>query len=414
MVAAGGTRKHVVLRSAKDPWDVLTPGQNLRRNRFGSNTGNLVFAHAAHRALSAHGVKVSSNRFAISATEANRINDAADVFVVPLANAFRLSFRDTLVRLTEMIEQLTVPVVVLGVGAQGTFEGDTSRLASIDAEVKRFVGAVLDRSPSIGVRGEVTYDYLRRLGFSDVDVIGCPAMYMWGADLAVRPPTQRLRRRAKVSLGVSPYVAQIGPILTANLERYPDQTYLPQDIATLRLLLRGSSPVEDLYGPDLPVRLSHPLFAEDKVRFFVDVPPWLEHLSDRDFYVGTRIHGTIAALLAGTPAFLLAHDSRTRELADYHCIPYRGIRDVAPDVDFAELYEATDLTEMVRAHPARLASFVSFLERNGLEHVFGPGGTAAAFDRRVAAADFPQAVRAPSPIRVRANRLSRTGWRKVS
>ena len=35
---------------------------------------------------------------------------------------------------------------------------------------KRFVAAVLDHSPSIGVRGEFTRDYLRGLGFGDEHV----------------------------------------------------------------------------------------------------------------------------------------------------------------------------------------------------------------------------------------------------
>jgi len=66
-----------------------------------------------------------------------------------------------LIRLTALVERLRIPVVVLGVGAQGTFDYDTRRLKSIESSVRAFTSAVLARSPSIGVRGELTQDYLR-------------------------------------------------------------------------------------------------------------------------------------------------------------------------------------------------------------------------------------------------------------
>ena len=77
----------------------------------------------------------------------------------------------------------------------------------------------------------------------------------------------------------------------------------------------------------LPVHPSHPFFREDRTRFYVDPWPWIDDLRDFDFSFGTRIHGTIAALLAGTPAVVLAHDSRTLELARYFDIPHRLMRD---------------------------------------------------------------------------------------
>ena len=116
----------------------------------------------------------------------------------------------------------------------------------------------------------------------------------------------------------------------------------------------------------LPVHTSHPLFVENKVRFFVDPWPWIEDLRGVDFAFGTRIHGNIAALLAGTPAFVLAHDSRTLELARYFEIPHRRMTDVPPDTDAAELYAEADYGALMRGHAARFATFSAFLARHGL------------------------------------------------
>jgi hypothetical protein len=411
----GSTEMRIALRSGKNPWHVLSPATTYRKNVFGNNVGNLAFSHAAHRTLSTSTSVVESNRFTVSAAEAARINAECDVFVLPLANAFRLSFASALTRLTAMIEELTVPVVVLGVAAQGTLDYDASRLTRIEPLVKRFVSAVLDRSATIGVRGEFTANYLASLGFSAVDVIGCPAMYLHGADLQVVPKRPALAVDAKLSIGVSPYVKAMGKLLARHLARYPHLTYIPQDLETLGKLLLG--PVADPHpiASDLPLHLTNRVFTEDKARFFVDPVPWLKHLAGRDFYFGSRIHGSIMALLAGTPATVLAHDSRTLELAEFHQIPHRRIAD-GRKVGAARLYDEMDLDALHRTHAANFTNYVEFLERNGLPHIWQAGESAAGFDERVAATRFPAAVRMPTRatrtvapvtrLRLRARRLA--------
>ncbi len=134
----------------------------------------------------------------------------------------------------------------------------------------------------------------------------------------------------------------------AHHARYPNLRYIAQDLATLELLLWGESERAARQADKLPLHTSHPLFVENKVRFFVDPWPWIEHLRTVDFAFGTRIHGNIAALLAGTPAYVLAHDSRTLELARYFEIPHRRITDVAPETDAAELYAEADYAGLDR------------------------------------------------------------------
>jgi hypothetical protein len=209
------------------------------------------------------------------------------------------------------------------------------------------------------------------------------------------------------------------------LERYRDLTYVAQDLDTLERLLWGDT--KGATAPsDIPTQTSHPFFREDKVRFFVDPWPWLDHLAGRDFVFGTRIHGNIAALVAGTPSYVLAHDSRTLELARYFGIPHRRMADVAPDIDAAELYEAADYDELNRGHAARFEVFASYLARHGLKHVFDEGEDGgAAFDARIAAVGFPPAVTyrggsAVAGMRQRWRRAKRqarrwytqTGWAK--
>ncbi len=324
------------------------------------------------------------------------INATYDHLVIPLANAFRTSFLDSLNAMSDLLEKVTIPVSVVGVGAQASLNGSVRGADQLNPAVQRFVRATLKGSPSIGVRGEFTERYLRDLGFGadEIDVIGCPSMFMFGPDLPVPRRVGSLGPDSRIALNISPYVKAMGPISLDHAARYPNLDYIAQDHLTLTLLLRGSYPDESAGAAtttDVPVTLDHPLIRQDRVRFFLDPRTWVEGLRGYDFSFGTRIHGNIAAVLAGTPAVVLAHDSRTLELADYHQIPSRTLAN-ADKIDAAELYAVADWKGLNAGHAARWETFATFLARHGLSHAYEEGQSAATFDAALAAAAFPPPV----------------------
>jgi hypothetical protein len=399
----------ILLRAPKSPFDVRSPAETLRRNLIASNSGNLVFIEAAWKLLSVPGAEIEADRLVVRPSGADEINERFDAYVIPLANAFRNSYRDQLDQTTALLRRLRIPVVVLGVGAQGSTDYSWDAIRPIERSVKEFVAAVLDRSPSIGVRGEGTLEYLNGLGFRDVDVIGCPSMFLWGDRLPVARKVEGLDARSKLAITISPYRTAMGQIAMNVLARYPDLLYIAQDLDTLALLLYGTSLPDATPGAALPLHPAHPFFAQRQARFYVDPWPWIRDLREVDYCFGSRIHGTIAALLAGTPATVLAHDSRTLELARYFGIPHRLLRDVPATIDPAELYADADLAALVDGHAARFDVFTGFLARHGLDQVFAHEGAAAAFDARVAATPYPDAVGAgpvpgPGDLRFAAGR----------
>ena len=384
--------RRLLLRAPKDPFEVVTPERMLDGNRIAGNSGNLIFITAAHRLLSRPDVTIDVDRLRIEPGDADRINERYDAYVIPLANAIRRSYEPQLLRMTALIRRLRIPVVILGIGAQANVRYATEPLGPIEKTVRAFASAVLDRSPSIGVRGELTHDYLAGLGFRDLEVIGCPSLFLDGARLHVEKRVPELTSDSRIALNVSPYVAAMGPIALRHAERYPNLVYLAQDIETLELLLWGrpheAVPVDD----PRPIHAAHPLFRTDRVRFFVDAWPWLGFLRGMDFSFGTRIHGNIAALMAGTPAVVLAHDSRTLELARYFEIPHRLMSTVPRAVDAAELYAEADFGPLQAGHPERWATFAGFLARHGLDHAFAAGGDPDAYTARLAATAYPPAI----------------------
>lgn len=389
--------RRILIRAAKDPFLAATAEDTMQRNLIATNTGNLLFSDSAFRMLSTEGTEVVANgpRLNGDPTDADRINEEFDAFVIPLANAFRPEFEKHLRTLTALVEKLTIPVTVLGVGAQTSLDYDLAPMRPLDASVRRFMRAVLDRSPSVGVRGEFTEHYLRDLGFSDVEVIGCPSMFLHGRDLAVRPVVGRLDEGARVAVSISNWVDGIGAIIESNYERYPGLTYFAQELRDLQLMYWGDLSRAGSLASDVPEMLSHPLFRDGAAQFHLAPSTWIDDLAGYDFSVGTRIHGNIAALLAGTPAFVMCHDSRTLELSRYFEIPHATVPSLDKDVDIADLLAAADYGPLVSGHEKRLDRMTDYLARHGLASVFSEGeDRGAAFDARIAETAFvgPQGV----------------------
>lgn len=393
--------QRILLRSGKSPFDVVTAEQVLQRDLIGTNSGNLLFSDAAHKILLTPDTEVTSNglRTDPSAAKAAHINEHYDVFVVPLANAFRPSFHGSLDRLSQLVEQLRIPVVVLGVGAQAGPDCDTGALSRMRPSVTRFVRAVLERSASIGVRGEMTADYLKGLGFGEVEVIGCPSMFLYGASFPELPAFDarpELDGQSRIAVNVSRGSSKVGPIaeiLAGTCRRYPNLGYFAQNLVDAELLFWGdTSEACGTVGP-LPTLGSHPLLRGDRARVPIDPAAWIEELRGYDFSFGTRIHGNIAALLAGTPAVVLCHDSRTLELCRYFEIPYQMLGDLPADTDAAELHEKADFSGLLSNHRERFERFTSFLDAHGLRNTFAHGDGGAAFEARLAELPLPAPIR---------------------
>ena len=399
----------MLVRAGKDPLEPMSAARSLSVRRdgvFGTNAGNMLFYTAAWRTLLTEDADLVADGYATerqsSPQEAARINDEFDRVVIPLANAFRRSFLPQLDRWTDVIRRLEVPVTVLGVGAQFPLTaGVDDAPAELRASVRAFVAAVLDRSPSIGVRGEFTREFLVSLGFDDgaIDVIGCPSLSGYGGDGSLAPRGE-LTPRSRLAVTYSPYLRDAGGFVRDVTAAFPDSYVVPQTVEALALLLWGE-PTRYAAKSELPETAAHALYREDRMRFFVDATTWIDTLRDRDLVVGTRVHGTIAGLLAGVPSILVAHDSRTRELAEFHAIPF--VKKAAlRRADLARRYARAGFGAFTAAHPRNVEVLRRFLERHGLAHTLGE--FRPRFDRELEGIALAPAVRPPSAREARTPR----------
>jgi len=395
-----------MVRVAQKPQDVLSPLQSVEC--IGGNQGNLLYQFSACRALASAGNELSYLSyvgFSRGPVEerAERINAEADHLVLPLSSSFRLQMLDGLNGWAELIEHLTIPVTIIGIGAQlmlrdvreGAFVPsrvtgirlDGEDLARHEGAARRFVAAALDHGPSIGVRGDVTRSYLRHLGFSDdnIDIIGCPSVFMRGPGFRLPDGPVALTGDSSISMSLDNRILATESLYHRTIADYPRCTVYAQEKFAAGMTITGM----DVWPPEIddpafPPRPDHPMFREHRMVYAPTAWAWLRLMEKEDFAFGPRLHGTVAALLAGVPSHLIVHDSRTLEIAEYHALPHTLIEPTQTDIsqsaqDFAD---ATDNTGFNTAYDDRFAAFVAFLERNGLSHAYdGASADAlAAFD----------------------------------
>lgn len=111
-------------------------------------------------------------------------------------------------------------------------------------------------------------------------------------------------------------------------------------------------------------------YIDNRVHAFTNIPDWLVYMANKDFVLGTRLHGVIAALLAGTPAMLITHDSRTVEMAQFAGIPHVSGQSLIEEgrIDLKALIEQADFAAFNRRQESSFRSFRAFLDANGVPH----------------------------------------------
>ncbi len=387
--------KKILMRSGMSPLNNFDPAHIASTNSIGGNVGNLVYAYGIYRTLTTEDVMIVPDYYRLNPKDADMINANYDGYIIPLADAFRPDFIGHLERYAELINKLTIPVYVIGVGARTPFDAQKGAKYEFDDATKKFVKAVLNKSAMIGVRGQITSDYLTGLGFQEgVDhmPIGCPSMYSFGRDLKIRDTN--ITKDSLVSINNS----RLSPDNVLNFidrsrHEFGNYYYIPQWLKELKMTYLG--------GPDLPSQnkvypesVLDEYYTGDHVRYPVNIPTWMELLQEVDLSFGARLHGNIAATIAGTPSIILPKDGRMRELTDYHQLNNYWGPDITEDTNIWDIIEQSDFHKPEKVANENFDRFIGFLNKNNLDHAYKetmyPKTTP--FDEKIKNVDIPGVV----------------------
>lgn len=382
--------KKILVRAGMSPLDIFSADEMIRRNAIGNNVGNLMYAYSVFRNLTTENVELEADYYRADPADADMINETYDSYVIPLANAIRPSFIPTLKKYTALIEKLNIPVFVVGMGMAFPYEPNVKQERPFDDDVKRFVSAVLEKSNILGLRGQITADYLSYLGFKegrDHMVIGCPSMYTFGDNIKIRDI--ELNNSSSISMNMTPTADQkVLNFLNELSKSYKNLEFTPQDLDEMILTYSGTpflgaavnSKVENY-----PNNLSSSVYKNNQVKFFLSATSWIEHMKKNDLSIGTRLHGNVAPILAGTPSIAIPIDARMRELTEYHNFPRVPASEINEDMSLEELLGKVDIHSVEKNQKRNYENFINFLDKNGIENVYSYNseGLKLPFDKKL-------------------------------
>ena len=285
----------------------------------GNNTGNLVFWYAFQSHVSAQEKKFFSFHF--NPAEVNK----CDAVVLMYANHINPNF--DLGPFLDSLDGINVPIIALGLGLDAELDAGVAALPKGSVEYLRLLAS---KTESIGLRGEQTQRALLDIGIENTCVLGCVSNFIT-PDLRGKLRPWENKPVGKILLCNHNYSRATYPLNAAINMAFPN-AFVENVVQAPLELLKIARNDADL-GADVDHARLHDFLAPlvnpkrsleslvQSVSAYYDTGGWLEKAKAYDLALGTRMHGNMVALQAGTPTLFCVHDARTDELCDTMRLP---------------------------------------------------------------------------------------------
>lgn len=338
---------------------------SARLSFYGNNTGNLLFGEALFQVVD-HSQRAAYHY-------GTREIEQADVVVIAAANW--INAHSDFGNLAERLKTFGKPVVLVGIGIQVS----GSQRPQITAGTRALLDLAAETSAMISTRGHQTEEVLRGWGYNNIMATGCPSLLLsdgrFMSHVLQPEPTPEntvlmstrhlMNKTTPDQRDIYRLAYQSGADILMQSE-LADMYFIENTARDPSIVPNANHVLTSCYGePDI-TKIRKYLTEHGKV--FFHAKPWRSYLQGKEYVIGTRIHGTIAAILSGQRAVLLNHDPRTAELADIMGIPTASIDRLNP-VSFekiAEIIKATDFDLTRRNFPTYYGRFQDFFQMNGI------------------------------------------------
>lgn len=316
--------------------DTFPQDINGFKRYYSLNTGNLLFNYAAKLICDLTPRRIGWG------TKAAILNKTCQGLLIPMAN--HLGDHVDLSLSGPKLDDVEIPIVILGIGVQSKLGSDPVLPEGTKEWLAKASSLRRGNTANISTRGQSSTIVIQENVPQASSVpLGCPSHLIsskkeLGASISERlAKSHASKLRVAVSAG-NPYKKELAP-LEWNLMKLVESTsgsYIiqhPQALLSLSLGFQVDDKARHIVrsrffpkGDDGEMMAWLRMYSA----VYVNVSQWMLSLRHFDLHVGTRIHGSQAAIQAGVPSVCLYIDSRTRELCEQMHIPH------APAAEFMQ------------------------------------------------------------------------------
>ena len=352
--------------------------------RGDDNTGNMIHAAAARRMISRYAEYIKPGEWTDADIERLRSEYSHIVYVT--ANLLRLGVRGdhpsirelvaSQISLAKNIERAGLPVVVFGLGSQAGLNGPYEFTAA--PETIRLLKVLSDHSRKIAVRGAFTAEACIRLGIKNVEVVGCQSMFWHRLPQFNWPLSERLAdtpEKIAFNFTDAPSEANlINQAMARGHDLIGQQNDGEEDLKAQRAdeslagLAKLGWGIEAAFERGLVDRGRYERWVRDHFFQFREPATWLNHMRRYCFSYGTRLHGNMAAIIAGARAVWVVHDMRLKEVCEYFRLPWVELKDVRAGMNVEALYDRADFYPCFQVYPDRYRILFDYIDGAGLPH----------------------------------------------
>lgn len=356
-----------------------TPAPKGIRNIIGypDNIGNMVFLESIAREVGADSIDT------YDFTENYRSYEGRyDMIILSLANMVSSTF-DLDEEFLTALENTKIPICIFSIGIQA-YNLDELLTMELSPDVVRILNIANKSGTTIGLRGEITKEYLDRKGITNTQVIGCPSLFY---DKKI--PVKKDSVPNDILLSGTFNGNWRTPLYDIYKFGYEHcKSYLIQNESRI-LFDKYQISESELTSWNLPQdRISylmnkgydysyycHPSLNKDdlakwlidKSVYYNDFDEWLNSMRGYDMHVGARFHGSVMTTLAEVPTLILCGDLRVKEFVDYHKMPNIDIFGFRDEMKPKEIYGMIDYAEYESAYDGLKDNYINYLRKNGLQ-----------------------------------------------
>lgn len=342
-------------------------------NIAGGNVGNFVYKYYLKSYLN-YDKEHSQNILDVQQIESIQdIDTKFDKCVVICANQISRT-DDALLQFYHFFKQTTLPIILLGLGAQSDLNYSMAFLDNIPKHIK-LLKCLSEKKAIIGCRGKFSYHVLKKIGFKKVFIIGCPSYYKNGFNFILKKKEIQYENlltdisfdwfeNRDVWYNLAIKIPNFHVICQSSPEIFLYRWSMNQtDSDTYKVL-------ENLFKINQEIIIKNKDVFQNHVSLFFNVTEWESFIKTRDFYIGPKIHGCLMHILNGRPGFLIVHDSRTREFAELFKIPHMLSSDLSADTNIKDIYSLYECNAIHKRYTRLFYNYLCFLDYCNLKYSF--------------------------------------------